>query len=212
MTAYHHEIEALEQHLADFAELGQTAKEAFPEIEKNIEGITATYKEHVERATTGMQEAAGTHRDAIGRLLESMQTNQQELNRTLADGVSNTAERVEDTTKTFAERIEHSTDQLEESVKAQQRAITEMLETLQTHQKDTNQTVEQMVEQTSDNVANQIETLDEELGKELEKALKALGNQLASLSDKFVDDYGPLTDKLQRLVESSKRINGGHSS
>lgn len=154
ITAYHQEIEVLEQHLEAFGELGQTAKEAFPLIEKNIEGITTTYKEHVE----------------------------------------------------------HATKQMKESADAQQRAVSKLLETLRTHQKETNSTVEQMVEQTSENIANQIEALDEELGEELNKALKSLGNQVASLSEKFVDDYRPLTRELQRLVESSKRVNGGHTS
>jgi ABC-type transporter Mla subunit MlaD len=154
IAAFHQEIEVLEQHLEAFAELGQTAKDAFPQIEKNIEGITTTYKEHVEHATKQMKESSDT----------------------------------------------------------QQRAVSKLLDTLKTHQEETNSAVEQMVEQTSENIANQIDALDEELGEELNKALKSLGNQLASLSEKFVKDYRPLTRELQRLVESSKRINGGHTS
>lgn len=46
----------------------------------------------------------------------------------------------------------------------------------------------------------QIDVLDAALADELKKALDALGGQLAALSEKFVSDYGPLTDKLHRLV------------
>ncbi len=48
--------------------------------------------------------------------------------------------------------------------------------------------------------------LDQALQKELNDSLEMLGRQLASLSNKFVDDYTPLTEKLQKVVEISKKI------
>lgn len=51
----------------------------------------------------------------------------------------------------------------------------------------------------------QIAVLDAALAEELQKSLESLGRQLAALSEKFVSDYGPLTDKLQLLVQSSRR-------
>jgi len=49
----------------------------------------------------------------------------------------------------------------------------------------------------------QIEKLDAALEKELTQALKIMGFQLSSLSEKFVSDYTPLTQKLQLLLEAS---------
>ncbi len=48
--------------------------------------------------------------------------------------------------------------------------------------------------------------LDRTLQKELNDSLQALGRQLASLSNRFVEDYTPLTEKLQKIVEISKKI------
>jgi molecular chaperone GrpE (heat shock protein) len=45
-----------------------------------------------------------------------------------------------------------------------------------------------------------VKTLDTGLQKELTKSLEALGRQLASLSEKFVADYTPLTDRLRDVV------------
>jgi actin-like ATPase involved in cell morphogenesis len=159
-----------------------------------------------------MEDAADIHREATGQLLESMQSNQKELNSVIRQGIEDTADDVEHIATQFGEHVKHSTDQLEKASEAQQRAVSELLETLKTNQQEMNGTVEQMVEQTSENIANQIEALDEELGDELIKALRSLGDQLASLSEKFVSDYTPLTRELQRLVESSKRTNGGRTS
>lgn len=49
-------------------------------------------------------------------------------------------------------------------------------------------------------------TLDKALQKELNDALTSLGKQLASLSEKFVEDYQPLTDRLREVVRLAARV------
>jgi len=48
----------------------------------------------------------------------------------------------------------------------------------------------------------QLETLEKGMEEELKKALTTFGYQLTSLSEKFVNDYMPLTDKLQDLLKA----------
>lgn len=48
--------------------------------------------------------------------------------------------------------------------------------------------------------------LDENLEKELEKALATMGQQLASLSEKFVKDYAPLTERLKEVVNMTRGV------
>lgn len=49
-------------------------------------------------------------------------------------------------------------------------------------------------------------TLDKALQKELNDSLETLGRQLASLSNKFVEDYTPLTDRLREVVQMAGRV------
>ena len=49
-------------------------------------------------------------------------------------------------------------------------------------------------------------TLDKALQKELNDALTSLGKQLASLSEKFVEDYRPLTDRLREVVRLAENV------
>jgi len=51
----------------------------------------------------------------------------------------------------------------------------------------------------------QISALDAALTEELKKSLESLGRQLAALSEKFVDDYGPLTDRLRDIVHLARQ-------
>lgn len=46
----------------------------------------------------------------------------------------------------------------------------------------------------------QVLTLDNALSEELSKSLESLGRQLASLSSKFAQDYGPITERLQQVL------------
>lgn len=50
------------------------------------------------------------------------------------------------------------------------------------------------------------DAFDDSMGKELKKALETLGGQLASLSNKFVQDYTPLTENLREVVRIAKDI------
>lgn len=49
-----------------------------------------------------------------------------------------------------------------------------------------------------------IAKLDAALEKELNKSIKTMGQQLGALSEKFVQDYGPLTERLHEIVALAK--------
>ena len=53
---------------------------------------------------------------------------------------------------------------------------------------------------TRENLEESILEIDDALRQELEKSLQSLGNQLATLSQKFVDDYGELTTKMKTVI------------
>jgi regulator of protease activity HflC (stomatin/prohibitin superfamily) len=56
----------------------------------------------------------------------------------------------------------------------------------------------------SEKINQQFEEFDRQMQQELQRSLELLGNNLASLSEKFVADYAPLTDKLRDLVNASR--------
>jgi len=49
-----------------------------------------------------------------------------------------------------------------------------------------------------------IAKLDAALEQELNKSIKTMGQQLGALSEKFVQDYGPLTERLHEIVALAK--------
>lgn len=57
-----------------------------------------------------------------------------------------------------------------------------------------------------DTVRESVVTLDQGLQEELTKSLETMGRQLASLSEKFVADYLPLTERLREVVRMAGQV------
>ena len=53
-------------------------------------------------------------------------------------------------------------------------------------------------------MSDDFKQFDEQMQKEMEQAIRAMGRQLASLSEKFVEDYKPLTDRLRDLMQATR--------
>jgi len=107
--------------------------------------------------------------------------------------------KLEDLTQTF----KSSTVSLTDETKKQMQVFGEMLnKTVPEIQNKVNE----QIASTNDQLKKNFDTLDKNLEAELEKALVGLGQQLASLSEKFVQDYTPLTERLREVVNMSKGV------
>ena len=93
-------------------------------------------------------------------------------------------------------------DHLETTISKSGELNRQMLEAMTKNNEELNQHIEQAVERTNEQVVK----LDQAMSEELTKALESFGKQLASLSQKFVSDYLPLTEKLKKVVEISKGL------
>jgi hypothetical protein len=49
---------------------------------------------------------------------------------------------------------------------------------------------------------DQVSVLDKALSEELQKSLESLGRQLTALSERFANDYTPLTNSLRLMLNS----------
>jgi len=84
--------------------------------------------------------------------------------------------------------------------------IIELTENLSNSITRNNQELNQHIEQAVNRTNEQVVKLDQAMSEELTKALESFGKQLAALSQKFVEDYLPLTEKLKQVVELSRRL------
>jgi hypothetical protein len=96
---------------------------------------------------------------------------------------------------------EITTKAIEETGAGIQKTIDETIRNSSTVHDEQMKQISQLVAKSKE----QIDTLDAALAEELSKALEALGGQLAALSEKFVDDYTPLTIRLRELVRMAEQ-------
>lgn len=125
-------------------------------------------------------------------------------------------ERLDKLTSEFSQAALDTINSSQEDVKNQRRVLdrhTAQFDELvqKTHEQfeklinDTNTKLttesERVFTESTRQIAQQISVLDKALESALTESINSMGNQLASLSTKFVEDYGPLTSKLREVVQ-----------
>lgn len=140
---------------------------------RNLEGYLSGLSGLVGQASEGLP-ALG---DYVTQLTVKLSTSIQENNDSLTRVLSQAARDIADT-------VERVTLSLADSVNLAHSGLAERVETLAAR---------------SD---NQLQQLDAAMERELTSALQTFGYQLTALSEKFVNDYTPLTDRLRDLLAS----------
>lgn len=105
----------------------------------------------------------------------------------LARSVSESQQRMSDLLVQSAQQMTATSTEINQSLSA----------SLQASQHNLQQRFDAMLESTQ----SQVMRLDDAMEVELTKALKTFGYQLTSLSEKFVHDYTPLTERLHDLIQ-----------
>ena len=70
-----------------------------------------------------------------------------------------------------------------------------------------NDFLKEAIKESTDNLNGQIKKLDDAMQEELSRVMKIMSDRLVSLSNKFVEDYTPLTERLKQIVNISKGSN-----
>lgn len=180
--------EVLQANLDAISQLRDKAIEAFPVIEANLEMVTsdlnASVKGAVEKSQSALSQSQATF-DQISTGYSALLSSAEEAQGAFSKGVSDTMTQMnENASKEFTRHGEL----IEAAAGEAQKAIQESWAS------------------SSEKINQQFEDFDKQMQQELQRSLELLGSNLASLSEKFVADYSPLTDKLRDLVNAT-RVN-----
>lgn len=159
--------------------------------------------------------------------LEAQRTAQTELEERLA-AFAEMAEQAQSALPLVNQNLKEVTEGVKRTVRDGLVAMEQAMESLETGASDSRKQVAALTESLSNEVKTSVTSfqqqsldahtrhqhrleesiseLDRMLGEQLSKSLQALAGQLATLSDRFVADYQPLTESLREVVELSKRI------
>ena len=183
---------------------------------KVLDKATEAYKTMVEH-TQAFNEVAET----LGSVMSGLQQQSESLGKYL-DSLANLVNKAGTGLPKLEERIHTLTDglagQLDKQHTQMQRLIDGSAKRVADSVENLNEVLgprldeqlarqQKLTDRTLDRTEQQLVRLDAALEHELTHSLQTFGSQMAALSEKFVSDYTPLTDKLRELVKVAERLD-----
>ena len=107
---------------------------------------------------------------------------------------------IESLTVSLKESIEKSTSNVENIVEAQQTQLEANIDRLNKIYENSINELNTMQESIIENAKDNLQLMNKGMEKGLNQSLVNFGTQLTGLSEKFVNDYTPLTEKLARVL------------
>lgn len=181
--------------LTSLDELLKSASGSLPEVENKIieltNQITRAFSENQKNLNKALQENTAQTKNLLNNISQSLISSAENFNKTAA-GLSSSLEK-------------NQTD-LHQALTASTKFISLSIENTEHDLSRINTEFNKQLKELAERTVRQVSILDAALSEELKKSLESLGRQLAALSEKFVHDYSPLTDKLREVVNISRKI------
>ncbi len=178
----------LNGHLSAVSGLKEQALQAFPIIEQNLKQLTDDFSESVREIITQSSDALQRQRDANEQLRRG------------CDDLLNSSREAQN-------RFEHAVNGTLQSMQTSlNTAMEQHARTIEVAASEMRNQIDGAWKQTSEEIEKRFENFDQQMQQELRRSIEILGIHLASLSEKFVEDYGPLTEQLREIVQMRGRI------
>ena len=212
-------VEKMQSSIGVIIEQLNDATEAIRQISGSLEPIPAAVQS-IESLFENTDTAIGLLNTTI-ESFSDIRNNATEAFPVIEENLENITTKFNEMGETLSETITENSNSIEENLTNMTTRFNDMGEALSTtitnNTTKINDTLDTSFERMSSNLvdaANQsgqlindsISNLDEQMQNELTRSIQLLANGLASLSEKFVNDYTPLTTELQRLVRLAKEI------
>ena len=230
-------IEALEQVIGDFnTQLNEQFGENFKQLNEAVGALLTwqeNYREHVEalerrleaavRATEASERALREIAGHTGQIPETLQS-LRDILKGLDEHLTTVAGLRDKAIEAFPV-IDDNLTKLTNGLEASVRQVIQRSDNALQHQQDAHdrlhqgfdqllknaqqsqQRFEDTLKETLSKIENELEELNPRMERTLHQSIETMGGHLASLSEKFVEDYAPLTDKLRRVVRMANGLD-----
>ena len=112
-------------------------------------------------------------------------------------------------TEAVGQAIQRSENALQQQQNAHDKlhqGFDDLLKNAQRSRDNCDKALNDALSKTSTGMERQFEKLNREMGQTLHQSIEEMGGHLASLSEKFVKDYSPLTARLREVVQIASRV------
>ena len=207
-------IEAVQKVMEDFnAKINDQLGESFKELSSSVQNLVEwqnNYKTHVENLNDQLQTAISgitSSQESLKQISENMESlpKSTEALKDIMSTVQGQIDNLNNQLDAFAQMKDKAVDAMptiEKNLNEMTESLSNSVSSIENMSTEIRDSVKQSIKETNDMLINQIKGLDEQMQKEVTKIVEIMGSNLASLSEKFVSDYSPLTNQLVNLVNS----------
>lgn len=220
----------LNQLTTHFSESIETSiAQSHSSMEQQREALTNRFNDLEDAMRTASQQLQGTINDIGPQLDDVFNRSTDHITQSTTDFTQELTQRLEGTlnqiTTSFSDTVATAIADSQSSMDQQRTALNAHLSTLQTTINDVSQQIDGIMRDVSNTVNGSQSSMDQQ-GQELlrlthqlqsnfnalettleaglTESLESLAGKLAALSERFVDDYTPLTEELYRLVNMAR--------
>lgn len=180
-----------------------------------MKDVTPMFSKKLDELADGMKSGVTKVQADVAEVVRNFGTQVQNSHSEMTLGVNKVQSDVSEVVRNFGAQVQNSHSEMALGVNKVQSDVSDVVRDLGVQMQSSSTEMKQLLanslkksqEEVNVELAKSLETirqavvvLDAGLQKELSKSLEALGRQLASLSEKFVADYSPLTDRLRDVV------------
>ena len=206
VTSLGDQINDLETRLSAFKEMKEQALDAMPSIQKNIDNLTSKLEQNVQKVTDNIAETTNDLKDSLTKSLNGFEDVSKNINST----IEHTTKEIKDSVELQKSQMTEMTNEVAENIKKSSNSIRENIDENLTSIKnlgeDIKETTDNAVKNLNDRMIEQVSEIDRNIQETHKRVIEEMGKRLSALSEKFVDDYTPLTNKLSELIQISNQV------
>ena len=186
--------------------LEDTLQNQSTRLQTMVENTSGRLEEIANRFSTVVREAIDNSHVSVQSLQEAVSKFSDHVTESIDNSHADMArqrEAFQNVTVQVESVIQNISQQLKRIIEDLTRDLGNTVQAQSTHLRTE---TERFFQGNSERMTQQFQRLDTDLKRELERSIGSLGSQLASLSNKFVADYTPLTEQLRRVVQIARRL------
>jgi len=166
--------------------------------------IQAASEEHTKQIDSTTKQINSTLASLLADSFKSLSNNLSKISQVfiseLSEEMSGIQKHFSSHTSEMSENIESMTKKVNDQITTNSDAISQNTEKATAYMERISEEHSKQIDKTTEQIESGLETL-------LNESLKSLAGSLIALSNKFVEDYSPLTDKLQSVVRIAASID-----
>lgn len=201
--------------------IDDSIKETHSVLNKTIQNVGDEFEKAIKNQSESMNKTIAIAGDSFKTVIQETAKEFEVMAEKIAESIDlqeKTLTNVSQDVKVAVEKtLRELTEQSKASVKEYESSLQNIImsqfnivrDSVNVASKDFNRLLAENTEKSTNALMQQTQLLDKALQDELKKAIETMGKHLATLSNQFVKDYSPLTDRLKEVVKIAEELKRG---